>query len=170
MQNYILFFIDLLSIALSYCLALLTRGIWADAVAKSQYYVLIFFFAVILCLLSYVLLNWNMQFLTRGYLAEFFFVLKYDATLGCGMGLFLFLTQKAQDFSRLAFAYFLIYNFLFTYIFHLIAKYLLSRVYMRSRNSNKMLVITEKQFSRMEIVTGQFSTDVLDTEERLVIL
>ena len=159
MQNYILFFIDLLSIALSYCLALLTRGIWADAVAKSQYYVLIFFFAVILCLLSYVLLNWNMQFLTRGYLAEFFFVLKYDATLGCGMGLFLFLTQKAQDFSRLAFAYFLIYNFLFTYIFHLIAKYLLSRVYMRSRNSNKMLVITESRHAEKLLFRLKTSTE-----------
>ena len=143
MQNYILFFVDLMSICLSYALALITRGIWSDAVTKSQYYLLVLFFAVILCLLSYVLLNWNVQFLTRGYLAELFFVIKYDATLGCGLGLFLFLTQKAQDFSRLAFAYFLIYNFVFTYLFHLLVRYFLTKVYMRSKSSNKMMVITE---------------------------
>ena len=34
----------------------------------------------------------------------------------------------------------------------------------------QILSITEKQFSRMEIVTGTFATDVLDTDERLVII
>ncbi len=34
----------------------------------------------------------------------------------------------------------------------------------------QMLVITEKQFSKMEIVVGKHKTDVLNTDERLVIL
>ena len=34
----------------------------------------------------------------------------------------------------------------------------------------QMLVITEKQFSRMEFVIGESKSDVLSTEERLVIL
>ena len=48
---------------------------------------------------------------------------------------------------------------------------------MKSIRSNKptsglvqVLTITEKQFSKMEMITGTFSTDVLDTDERLVIL
>ena len=32
------------------------------------------------------------------------------------------------------------------------------------------LIITEKQFQNMEIITGEYSTDVIDSDERLVIL
>lgn len=144
-QNYTLFFTDLFSICLSYFLALITRGIMADVIKDTSYYLLILFFVVILYLLSYVLLNWNIDFFTRDSLSEFFFLLKYNFTLGCGLGLFLFLTQKAQDFSRLAFAYFLIYNFFITYFLHLTVKQLFTKVYMRSKNSYKMLVITESK-------------------------
>ena len=48
-QNYTLFFADLLSICLSYGLAILTRGILKDVARATQYYMLILFFAVILC-------------------------------------------------------------------------------------------------------------------------
>ncbi len=34
----------------------------------------------------------------------------------------------------------------------------------------QMLTITEKQFSKMEYVVGEYKTDVLDTDEKLVIL
>lgn len=146
LQNYILFFADLISICLSYALAILTRGIQKDFMRATQYYLLILFFAIILCLLSYVLLNWNAKFISRGSLAEFFFVLKYDVTLGAGLGVFLFLTQKAQDFSRLAFVYFMIYNLILTYLFHLAVKYFLTKVYMRSNSSYKMMVITESHY------------------------
>lgn len=33
-----------------------------------------------------------------------------------------------------------------------------------------VLVITEKQFEKMEIITGEFSTDMLETDERVVFL
>lgn len=34
----------------------------------------------------------------------------------------------------------------------------------------QMLVVTEKQFSRMEFVLGESNSNIIDTEERLVIL
>lgn len=34
----------------------------------------------------------------------------------------------------------------------------------------QVLKITEKQYEKMEIIVGEFSSDVLDTDERLVIL
>lgn len=34
----------------------------------------------------------------------------------------------------------------------------------------QMLMITEKQFSHMEIIVGELQTEVIDTEDRLVIL
>lgn len=34
----------------------------------------------------------------------------------------------------------------------------------------QMLTITEKQFARMEFVLGEYHTEIIDTEDRLVIL
>lgn len=34
----------------------------------------------------------------------------------------------------------------------------------------QMLLVTEKQFNKMEYVVGEYTGDVIDTEERLVIL
>ena len=34
----------------------------------------------------------------------------------------------------------------------------------------QMLVVTEKQFSKMEFVLGDYRTDVIDSDERLIIL
>ena len=34
----------------------------------------------------------------------------------------------------------------------------------------QMLSVTEKQFSKMEVIVGDYSSDVLDTDERIVIL
>lgn len=34
----------------------------------------------------------------------------------------------------------------------------------------QVIVITEKQFEKMEFITGQFASEVIDSDERLVIL
>lgn len=34
----------------------------------------------------------------------------------------------------------------------------------------QMLVITEKQFSRMELISGKYTSDVLDSDERLIVI
>lgn len=34
----------------------------------------------------------------------------------------------------------------------------------------QVLTLTEKQFSKMEFIVGEYSSDVLDTDERMVIL
>ena len=34
----------------------------------------------------------------------------------------------------------------------------------------QVLTITEKQFARMEIITGKFATDVIHSEDRVIIL
>ncbi len=34
----------------------------------------------------------------------------------------------------------------------------------------QILSVTEKQFSRMELITGEFKSSVLDSDERLVVL
>ncbi len=34
----------------------------------------------------------------------------------------------------------------------------------------QMLTITEKQFAKMQTITGEFNTDVINTDQRLIIL
>ena len=34
----------------------------------------------------------------------------------------------------------------------------------------QILTLTEKQFSKMELITGEYSSNVLDSDERLIIL
>lgn len=146
LQNFILLFLDVLSICIAYALAFVTRGILSDFYRNTEYYLLILFFAIMLCIFSYIFLNLNHGFLTRSSLAEFFFTIKYDFIIGAGLGLILFLTQNAQDFSRLAFVFFIIYNFIFTYLFHILAKKFVTHIYMNSAGSLKMMIITESQF------------------------
>lgn len=146
LQNCTLLFSDMVSLCISYALAFITRGILSDFHRNSQYYFLILGFAVTLCLLSYIFFNLNHGFLTRNSLAEFFYVAKYDFGIGAGLGLVLFLTQNAQDFSRLAFVYFLIYNFFFTFLFHLFIRKLLVQKYFHSSGSLKIMIISETRF------------------------
>lgn len=146
LQNFILLFLDIVSICISYALAFITRGILADYYKNPKYYLMVLSFAILLCIFSYLFFNLNRNFLTRGQFAEFFFVLKYDFVIGAGLGLILFLTQNAQDFSRLAFGFFIIYNFILTYFFHFLAKKFFTHIYMNSSGSLKMMIITESQF------------------------
>ena len=39
-----------------------------------------------------------------------------------------------------------------------------------SKGLVQMLIVTEKQFSKMEFITGDYTTDVVENDERLVIL
>lgn len=39
-----------------------------------------------------------------------------------------------------------------------------------SKGLVQMLVVTEKQFARMEFVLGEYHSEIIDSEERLVIL
>lgn len=145
-QNCILFFFDFVAICFAYAAAFITRGIIKDYLKHPRYYLLVLAFAIVLCLLSYILFDLNARFATRSRLAEFFFVIKYDFAIGAGLGLILFLTQNAQDFSRLAFIYFLGYNFIFTFLLHQLAKILLQKIYRQSSQSAKIMLITETQF------------------------
>ena len=71
-QNFILFFVDLLCICLAYALAIITRGIQLDFERNTQYYILILFFLIILELLTFFLLSIHTDFFQRGDLSEFF--------------------------------------------------------------------------------------------------
>ena len=144
-QNAIVLCIECISIFLSYALSLFMRGIFEyqfKVPQYSQYYTNILLFLIIAAFLIFFLTDWNVAIFKRGYFEEFLSVFKYNLCLILVWAFFLFITQNAQDFSRLAFVYFFLSNMLLTYLGHIAVKKYLNKVYQKSSASNKCLVIT----------------------------
>ncbi len=140
-QNYSILGIECVSIVISYLLALFTRG---GSLLRSDYsedYLTTIFCILFFHLLAHYLFDWNASFFKRGYYVELIAIMKYNSILVLTLGSFLFVT-KFQDFSRLVFIYFFVYNICFTYVGHLLLKKFFVSVYRNSVNSNKLIVIT----------------------------
>ena len=141
-QNYTILGIECLCIMISFVLAVFTRGISASYELYSETYISTIICILFFHLLSSYLFDWNTAFFQRGYFVEFIAVLKYNSVLILFLSLFLFIAKFAEDFSRLIFFYFFIYNTLSTYICHLLIKQYFTRIYRNSSSSNKLIVIT----------------------------
>lgn len=144
-QNYCLIILECVCIIISYILAMYTRGIpdtFRNTETSQQMYLSIIIYLIFFHVLAYFMLDWNVSIFKRGYFVEFIAVVKYNIFLMVVMGLFLFLTQLARDYSRLVFGCFFLYNIVFTYIGHLIIKRFLDKYYRNSYGSNKTLIIT----------------------------
>lgn len=141
-QNYTLLAVECFCIILSFTLAILTRGIEASYLSFSRTYTTIIACILFFHLLSYYLFDWNVNIFKRGYYIEFIAVCKYNIVLILILSFFLYVSKMAEDFSRLVFVYFFIYNIILTYIGHLLLKQYFTRIYRKSSGSNKMFIIT----------------------------
>lgn len=145
LQNYSLIGIECLCIIISYFLAIFTRRIplmnppTRDLYLNTMIYVLFFH------VLAFFLLDWNVAIFKRGYFVEFVAVFKYNCVLILAFSFFLFVSQTADDFSRLVVLYFYLYNTILTYFAHLLLKKYFVSFYRRSNSSNKVLVITTSE-------------------------
>lgn len=145
-QNYTILGIECLCIILSFIVAVLTRGVSASYRLYSETYISTIMCILFFHLLSSYLFDWNTAFFQRGYFVEFIAVLKYNSVLILFLSLFLFFAKFAEDFSRLIFLYFFIYNTLVTYTCHLLIKQYFTRIYRSSNSSNKLIVITDNAY------------------------
>lgn len=141
-QNVSILFIEMLSICLSYIISLNLKHIINIFHGFSDYYFNILLFIILADILLYLIMDWNSAIFKRGYLIELIAVIKFNLCLILVLAFLLFITQNAQDFSRLVFIYFFFLNTFFTYIGHLILKSYLNTFYRKSSASNKCLVIT----------------------------
>ena len=144
-QNYTLLAVECFCIILSFTLAIFTRGIEESYLAFSRTYTTIIACILFFHLLSYYLFDWNTNIFKRGYYVEFIAVCKYNIVLILIFSFFLYVAKLAEDFSRLVFVYFFIYNILLTYVGHLLMKQFFIRIYRKSSGSNKMFVITTSE-------------------------
>jgi exopolysaccharide biosynthesis polyprenyl glycosylphosphotransferase len=82
------------------------------------------------------------NFFTRGYLIEFFAVLKKMTYLLLTVLLLLFVFQFTQDFSRLVIAYTYILGILFIWLARTIYKKILKYYYGKSKNNRFLVIVT----------------------------
>ena len=147
-QNYTLLAVECLCIILSFALALLTRGMEHSYRTYSETYITTVAFILFFHLLSYYLFDWNTNIFRRGYYVELIAVCKYNLVLIFFLSFFLYVAKMAEDFSRLVFVYFFIYNIVLTYIGHLLLKQYFTKIYRTSSGSNKMFLITTSDSAR----------------------
>lgn len=153
-QNTSILLIEMVSIFLSYIISMNIRDIAHGFHGITQYYITILLFIFLADILLYLIMDWNSSFFKRGYFIELVAVLKYNLCLVLVLTFLLFITQNAQDFSRLVFVYFFIFNTLLTYIGHILLKRYLDTFYRKSSASSKCLIITTSD--AIEEVLKQF--------------
>ncbi len=141
-QNYAFLALECLCIILAFALAVLTRGARYSYHTYSRTYILTVICILFFHLLSYHLFDRNTDIFKRGYYVELIAVCKYNIVLILILSFFLYATKLAEDFSRLVFVYFFIYNIFLTYAGHLLLKQYFIRVYRKSPGSDKMLILT----------------------------
>lgn len=147
-QNYTILALECFCIILSFTLAIFTRGLEESYLSFSKTYITIIACILFFHLLSYYLFDWNANIFKRGYYVEFIAVLKYNIVLIMIFSFFLYISKMAEDFSRLVFVYFFIYNILLTYGGHLLLKQYFTRIYRSSSSSNKMFIITVSSYAK----------------------
>ncbi len=141
-QNYTLLAVECFCIILSFTLAVFTRGVEESYRIYSRTYITTIACILFFHLLSYYLFDWNTNIFKRGYYIEFIAVCKYNFVLIFFLSFFLYVSKLGEDFSRLVFVYFFIYNILLTYTGHLLLKQYFTQIYRKSSGSDKMFIIT----------------------------
>ena len=132
---------DLVCIVVAYLLANYIRfGNFVDMEDKSVH-ILVCILFVLLSTMYGFFLDWNRDFLTRGYLQELWEVLRFNVLMVLVVGFFLFMIQKAEVFSRLVMGYFLILDVLIVYWAHLLLKKLMRSAFASERSVTKVMVI-----------------------------
>ena len=145
MENYCLLAVDLVSIVISYLLAVILRFGTLEGSLGSGLHLntcMVFLFVAVVYTLG---LEWNQGFLKRGYMVELVAVLKYNIVMVIIVSSFLFVTSRASDFSRLVWGYVFVLNTIFTYVFHLFAKKLMVKYYRSEHSKIRVLMMTDTE-------------------------
>ena len=141
-EKFLLLLIDITSIWFSSGIAYSLRYdfLWGSDKHLDQ------FWQISLITLMYVLLNFftdiNYHFFRRGYFEEFVSVVRNQFIFTILWILVLFLVHKVGDLSRLVFGYFIVINIILTFIFRILFKQYMTRIYKTSKYSSRLLLVS----------------------------
>lgn len=143
LETYSLIIIDIVAVVLSFLLALKIRfsTISKSGVIDDRTY-LVCALLVLISILYGVFTEYNREFFTRGYFVEFVAIFKYEIVMLLMFAAIVFLVQ-AKQFSRLAFIYFALVDFIITYLLHITFKRAVLKSYRSSDIADKVLIVSE---------------------------
>lgn len=145
LETYSLIIIDILSVVLSFIIAIKLRfaGTGRDAIFNDREY-LVCALLVLICILYGVFTDYNREFFSRGFFVEFVAILKYEVVMLVMFAAVVFLVQ-AKLFSRLAFILYAVINFMLTYVLHITFKQAVLKTYSSSDISDKVLIVSDSK-------------------------
>lgn len=143
MPNRYLLLVDLISIIISFILALWIRyGNMVSSWFSSKTMSAAFAIVILLYIAIYYLYDTYSRLFKRGILEELVVVIKINLLLVATLTAAMFVFQEGTSFSRIFFACFILLNILISFIFRQYFKILLLGVYKKSNSSYKMMIIT----------------------------
>ena len=109
-ESYLLLFTDLLSITVSYIIAILIRYGKFSRVMEPEIHFLVYICFLLFCTIYSFLLDWNRDFIRRGIFVEFMAVLKFNVFMALAAASFLFMIRRGELFSRSVWGYFAVFD------------------------------------------------------------
>lgn len=146
-EVYGLWFADLAVVWVSFILATYIRfGNFRDMNDKEIHFQ-VCLVALLFCTVYSFFLEWNHQFLKRGFAKEFYAVFKYNAFMILVTQTVMAFMKWSDMFSRLVTVYFAIINFVLSYLIHIAIKKAIRMHYKSEQSKIKVLVITQKNMA-----------------------
>lgn len=146
-EVYGLWFADLVLIGISFVLATYLRfGNFRDMGDKEIHFQVCLVFLLV-CTIYTFFIDWNRNFLRRSVPRELFEILKYHVVMVLVTQTVMYFLKWADIFSRLTMIYFVIFNVIFTFFFHLLIKKGMRIHYSSELSRIKVLVVTQEEIA-----------------------
>ena len=159
-EGYWLLFMDLVSIALSYTIAILIRFHKFRWVDEPELHFVVCIGFLLFCTIYSFLFDWNREFLKRGILVEFVAVLKFNIFMELSVMAFLFMLQRGADVSRLVMGYFAVLDVFVVWGVRIGMKKAL-RIYFTSKsNIVKIMIITKDSVLHKTVSSLKAAMDI----------
>lgn len=142
-EGYCLLFTDLLSIIISYIIAILLRYQKFSRVMEPELHFMVCICFLLFCTIYSFMFDWNREFLTRGIFVEFIAVLKFHLFMILAVTSLLFVVQRGGDFSRLVMGYFVVFDMMIVWLVRLLMKKVLRTYFTSQSNIVKVMVIAK---------------------------
>lgn len=143
-EGYWLLFMDLVSITVSYTIAILIRFHKFRWVMEPELHFVVYIGFLLFCTIYSFMFDWNREFLKRGILVEFIAVIKFNVFMELSIMAFLFMLQRSYDVSRLVMGYFAVLDVFVVWAVRIGMKKALRLYFTANSNIVKLMIITKE--------------------------
>lgn len=141
-QSYAFKILDITALTIALLLSNVLRFGRLDLRAADNLYIEVYVVAVLANLFCTFMFQLDHKIFDRGLYQEFIAVIKSSACIGVAVLAYLYVTQKAIDYSRLQLGYFFFIYFIADYLGHILGKKFIAKYYKNSRSCKQIMLIT----------------------------